>query len=195
MLILSFDIATTTGYCWFEPPARDDAVNLRAAFASMRPGSFKVTGEEPEDKAADMAPHLIKMFRQGKPDLLVIEQPKRHVQQHEKVVSDLYGRRNVKTINPATTILLNQLTGAVVTVARAYDIPFVTIPEDTWRREAYGFGRKRGWQRKDWKKHARELCQLKGIHVTNDDQAEACWIAYAFWRSQAFKMLQRQRAA
>lgn len=193
-LLLGFDVATTTGFCWFEPPVRDNAVDLRAAFASMRVGSFKVTGSEPEDKASDMAPHLIKMFRQEKPDLLVIEQPVRHVQQHDKVVTDMHGSRTVKTINPGTTILLNQLTGAVVTIARAYSIPFMTIPGETWRKETYGFGRKKGWQRPHWKKHARELCRSKGIKVTNDDQAEACWIAFAGWRSQTFKMMQARAA-
>lgn len=195
MLILGMDIATTTGFCWFEPPKRDDAADLRAAFASMRVGSFKVSGSEPEDKAAAIAPHLIKMFRHEKPDLLVIEQPARHIQQHDKVITDMHGSRTVKTINPGTTILLNQLTGAVVTIARAYSIQFMTISEETWRKEAYGFGRKKGWQRPQWKKHARELCQVKGVAVTNDDQAEACWVAFAGWRSQTFKMMLNQARA
>jgi hypothetical protein len=194
-MILGLDIATTTGFCWFDPPRTDDSADVRAALAAMRPGSFKVVGAEPEDKAADMAPHLIKLLKPTKPDFIIIEAPARHVQQHDKVITDMHGTRTIKTINPGTTILLNQLTGAAVTIARAFNIPFMTVSEETWRKEAYGFGRKKGWQRAHWKKHARQLCAAKGISVTNDDQAEACWIAFVGWRSQTYRLMQAQRAA
>ena len=186
MLILGLDIATTTGFAWYD---------TEASLAAIRPGSFKIGGEGFEHRAGEMGAAMVTMLRQQKPDFIVIEQPTRNVMQHRKQGSDLAGQHDEMTINAGTSLLLNQLTGAAAAIIRAYGIPFDVIASTTWRKQFLGFGTHKGWQRKDWKRATRERCQQLRINVTNDDQADAVGVAFAGAATQAFKMLQNQARA
>lgn len=191
MLILGLDIATTTGFAWYTTPPSNHVNDIRAALASIEPGSFKVVGETYEDRAADMGQRLIGLIKPRRPDLVVIEQPMRNVVQHRKQVRDFGGDHEEMTINAGTALLLNQLTGAAAAIVRAYNVPFLVMPSSTWRKAVYGFGTHKGWASKDWKKQARQKCAENNIVVTNDDMAEACWVAKAGETSASFKMMQR----
>jgi Holliday junction resolvasome RuvABC endonuclease subunit len=192
-LLLGLDIATTTGFAWYQPADSQSMNEIKASLSSMEPGSFKVTGEEYEDRAADMSQHMIKLIKTRRPDLIIIEKPIRNVMQHRKTVHDMAGEREEMTINAGTALLLNQLTGCVMGIIRAYNVPYLVLPSSTWRKASYGFGTHKGWTSKDWKKYARTKCAENKIVVTNDDMAEACWIAKAGEFSRSFIMMQRAR--
>lgn len=186
MLILSLDIATTTGFAWYDTDA---------SLSAIRAGSFKIGGEDFEHRAGEMGAVMVKMLRQQKPDFIAIEQPTRNVMQHRKQGSDLAGQHDELTINAGTSLLLNQLTGAAAAIIHAYRIPFDVIAPTTWRKQFLGFGTHRGWTRKDWKRAARQRCQQLRINVTNDDQADAVGIAFAGAATQTFKMMLSQARA
>ena len=93
------------------------------------------------------------------------------------------------------TLSTNQMTAALCAILGAYKIPFVEVTPAEWRKPSYGFGTRKGWTRKEWKRHSREKCAQVRITATNDDMAEACWIAYAGPAQQAFKYLQANLAA
>lgn len=94
-----------------------------------------------------------------------------------------------------STLSTNQMAAALAGVLGCFNIPFVTMTDSEWRKAAYGFGKRAGWSRPDWKRHARQMCHQMRITATNDDMAEACWIAFAGRGHQAFRMMQAQRAA
>ena len=89
----------------------------------------------------------------------------------------------------------NQMVGACSAIIGAYGIPFECIAPVSWRAQFLGFGRRPGWQRKDWKKAVRERCQQLKITVTNDDMADAVGVAFAAKACQTLKLLEARRAA
>ncbi|MEC9244647.1 MAG: hypothetical protein VYB05_07745 [Pseudomonadota bacterium] len=183
-LILGLDIATTTGFAWYDTDA---------SLSAVRPGSFKIEGECYEARAGEMGQSIIKMVKQTRPDFVVIERPARNVMQHRKKTNDFAGEHEEMTINAGTALLLNQLTGAASAIVRAYQIPFEIVAPETWRKQFLGFGRRPGWSRKDWKKAARDRCRQLRITVTNDDQADAVGLAFAGPSCQTFKIVQARR--
>lgn len=90
-----------------------------------------------------------------------------------------------------STLSTNQMAAALCAILGAYKIPFETMRDSEWRKAAFGFGKRAGWSRPDWKRHARQMCAQSKIVATNDDMAEACWIAFAGAGCQRFKMLAR----
>lgn len=188
-LILGLDPSQSTGYALYDTDA-----NLSA----IRPGVIRAIGDDYEHKAAALGFGLMKLIKADRPDFIVIEMPIRS--QPAKQV------RRVKFMGEAQTeeasgsglnavISSNQMVGAVAGIIGAYNIPFETIAPVSWRKQFLGFGRRPGWQRKDWKRAVRERCGQLKIIVTNDDMADAVGIAFAGAGCQAFKMLMQRRAA
>lgn len=182
MLILGLDIATTTGFAWYD---------TEASLSAIKAGSFRIGGEGFEQRAGEMGAIMIRMMREQRPDFVAMEQPTRNVMQHRRQGHDLAGEHDELTINAGTSLLLNQLTGAAAAIIRGYRIPFDVIAPTSWRKQFLGFGKRPGWQRKDWKRAARDRCAQLKITVTNDDQADAVGIAFAGAGLQTFKMMQR----
>ncbi|NNV20557.1 hypothetical protein EHE22_08980 [Ochrobactrum pseudogrignonense] len=184
MLILGMDIATTTGFAWYDPSA---------SMSTIRTGIITSTGENAEEKAASIATQLVAMIKAERPDFVAIEQPMRNVVMFKKKKHDIAGEHDETTINP-NALQLSSLSGAAVAIISAYRIPWLTIPSSTWRSQFLGYGRKPGFASKDWKKAAMERCQSLKIPVKKHDAAEAVGIAFAASGSQQFKMLQRRAA-
>lgn len=204
MIILGLDIATTTGFAWYEPGS---------SLSSIKTGLIKAVGENAEEKAASLAQQMVKMLRETRPDFVAIEQPMRNVKTFTKEVDTLHGAESVETINP-NALQLSALVGAAVAIVAAYRIEWETIPTATWRKSYFGsgfqpprkpindkFGRqkvdKKGrlmWKA-DWKTPAVERARAFRIDVKNADAAEAVGIAFAGAGLQTFKMMQAQRAA
>ena len=180
MIVLSFDIATTTGWALFDTDRHESAIRV---------GTIKAVGDSHEAKAIDLGQKVIKLFKEHKPDLVAIEQPIRNVMPFRKKKQDLAGEVEETTINAGTALLINQLTGAVMGVVGGFRKPWMVVPSGTWRKHFLGFGRHKGWQRKDWKKAARDRCQQLGIAVTNDDQADAVGVVHYAACSQMAKQL------
>lgn len=182
MLILALDIATTTGWAVYDT-ARD--------VSAIRAGAFKVQGDEFEHKAADMGLSFARVVKDHRPDFVAIERPRRDVQQHEKKgkQTTFHGMQDAPemTINPNSVILPNQLTGAVMAVLAAFKLPWVSIHEEGWRKQFLGFGRKKGWTKKDYKRAVRERCDMLGIVVTNDDMADAVGVAFSATGTDAYR--------
>ncbi|MFD1199558.1 hypothetical protein ACFQ3K_14725 [Brucella gallinifaecis] len=184
MIILGLDIATTTGFAWYDPSA---------SMSTIRTGIITSIGDNAEDKAASIATQLVTMLKAERPDFVAIEQPMRNVVTFKKKKTDMAGDKDETTINP-NALQLSSLSGAAVAIISAYRIPWLTIPSSTWRSQFLGYGRKPGFASKDWKKAAMERCQMLKIPVKKHDAAEAVGIAFAASGSQQFKMLQRQAA-
>ncbi len=188
-LILGLDPSQSTGWALF-----DTATDLSA----IRAGTLKAIGDDYEHKSAALGFALMKLIKADRPDFIAIEMPIRT--QPGKVV------RKVKFMGEQVeqeasgsglnaVISSNQMVGACSAIIGAYNIPFETIAPVTWRAQFLGFGRRTGWQRKDWKKAVRERCGQLKIVVTNDDMADAVGIAFAAKACQSFRMIETRRAA
>src|SRR5690606_26650897 len=77
MLILGLDIATTTGFAWYEPGS---------SLSSIKTSIINAVGENAEEKAASLAQQMVKMLRETRPDFVAIEQPMRNVKTFTKEV-------------------------------------------------------------------------------------------------------------
>lgn len=185
MLILGLDIATTTGFAWYEPGS---------SLASIKTGLIKAEGENAEEKAASLAQQLVVMFKAGRPDFVAIEQPMRNVKSFRKVRNDLAGAVEEQTINP-NALQLEGLVCAAVAIIAAYRIPWETISSATWRKHFLGMGRAPNFDRQAWKRAAVERCRVFKIAVKNADAAEAVGIAMAGEATQGFRMMQARAAA
>ena len=184
MLILGLDIATTTGFAWY-----DD----KASLSAIKTGLIKAQGDNAEEKAASLAQQLVPMFRETKPDFVAIEQPMRNVKTFTKKRQDFGGEVQEQTINP-NALQLEGLVCAAVAIIAAYRIPWETIPSATWRKVFLGMGRSPGFDRPMWKRVAVERCRALKIEVRNADAAEAVGIAFAGASTQTFKMMQARAA-
>lgn len=195
-MILGLDIATTTGFAWYEPGS---------SLASIKTGTFKSEGENAEEKAASLALQLRELFYQTeyvegraerrlvKPDFVAIEQPMRNVKSFRKTRQDLAGAVEEATINP-NALQLEGLVCAAVAIVAAYRIPWVTISAATWRKHFLGMGRAPNFDRQAWKRAAVERCRVMRIAVKNADAAEAVGIAMAAEGTQEYRMLTREAA-
>ncbi len=187
-LILGLDVATQTGFAFY-----DD----KASLAAISAGTIKCTGESYENKAAFLGQSLVRLIKQNKPDFIALEQPIRAQPVGKRTVKFMGEEQEVEGTGSGLNAVIssNQLVGAASAIIGAYGIPFVTIAPVTWRKAFLGFGTHKGWQRKDWKKAARDRCNQLKIKVTNDDMADAVGIAFAASTTQAFKMLSVRAAA
>ncbi|MFC5385168.1 hypothetical protein ACFPLB_04210 [Aquamicrobium segne] len=184
MIILGLDIATTTGFAWYEPGS---------SLSTIKTGLIKAEGSNAEEKAASLSQQLVAMFRNSRPDFVAIEQPMRNVVSFKKTRETLAGPVEEQTVNP-NALQLSSLSGAAVAIIAAYRIPWETIPSATWRKHFLGMGRSPGFDRAAWKRAAVERCRTLKIAVKNSDAAEAVGIAIAGKASQAFKMMQARAA-
>jgi hypothetical protein len=196
-LILGLDIATTTGFAWY-----DD----KASLSAIKTGLIKAEGDNAEEKAASLARLLIDQLHEWVEetvdgvttkrrvrkhvDFVAIEQPMRNIKSFRKTKTDLAGEIGEATINP-NALQLEGLVCAAVAIIAAYRLPWETIPSATWRKAFLGMGRSPGMDRAGWKKAAVDRCRALKIEVRNADAAEAVGIAFAGTGSQRFKMLAR----
>ena len=205
-IILGLDIATVTGFAWY-----DD----KASLSSIKTGLLKAEGDNAEEKAASLARLLIDELhewrdekvdgvltkrRVRKPlDFVAIEQPMRNIKSFRKTKTDLAGEVGEATINP-NALQLEGLVCAAVAIVAAFRLPWATIPSATWRKSFFGAGFKPPLKqvgrevKKDWKGAAVEKCRALRIEVRNADAAEAVGVAFAGAGLQAFKMLTRDAA-
>jgi Holliday junction resolvasome RuvABC endonuclease subunit len=183
-LILGLDIATVTGFAWYEPGS---------SLSSIKTGLIKAVGDNAEEKAASLATQLVALFKSGRPDFVAIEQPMRNIKSFRKTKTDLAGVMDEQTINP-NALQLEGLVCAAVAIIAAYRIPWETISSQTWRKTFLGMGRSPGFDRAMWKRAAVERCRVLKIEVKNADAAEAVGISIAGAGCQRFRML-TQRAA
>ncbi|WP_025199089.1 hypothetical protein [Brucella sp. BO2] len=195
MLILGLDVATQTGFAWYDPSA---------PMSTIRTGIITATGKDAEEKSSSLAQQLFAMLKSERPDFVAIEQPLRNVKTFKKQVKTLYGFKTVETIN-TNALQLPSLVGAAVGIVSAYRIPWMTIPAATWRSRYFGKGfkppikitQKEGedpQEEKQWKKAAVDRCQQLKIPVKRHDAAEAVGVAFAAAGSDEYKML-KMRAA
>lgn len=196
MLILGLDIATTTGFAWYEPGS---------SLASIKTGLIKAVGDSPEAKSASLADQLRVMLKDCRPDFVAIEEPLRNIKAYPKTIQTLYGKKVVHTVNP-NQMLLPALIGAAVGIVSAYRLSWETIPSATWRKSFFGPGfkppikivQKEGEEpaeEKLWKQAAIDRCRLLHITVKNADAAEAVGIAMRGEGCQRYKELRNRVAA
>lgn len=187
MLILGLDVATQTGFSYY-----DD----KAALSAIRVGTIKCIGESYEEKSAFLGQSLVKLIKQDRPDFIAIEQPIRTQPGGKRTVKFMGEEEQVEGGSGINAVISsNQLVGAASAIIGAYNIPFTTIASVTWRKAFLGFGTHKGWQRKDWKKAVRERCGQLKIRITNDDQSDAVGIAFAASQHMAVRALKARIAA
>lgn len=190
MIILGLDIATTTGFAWYDTNAK--------SLSAIKTGLIKAQGDSPEGKAGSLGDQLRDLLkRDGVPDFFAIEEPLRNIKTFKKTIQTMYGPKVIQTVNP-NQMLLYSLVGAAMVVVSAYKRPWETIPSATWRKSFFGAGfkppikiiEKEGEDsvaEKQWKKAAIDRCRLLRINVKNADAAEAVGIAMAGEHTQRFK--------
>ena len=204
MLILGLDPAQKTGWALYDTRAELSAIRCGVLKFSAIKGEF-------ETNAGLLGPQLKDLINKqiGKPDFAVIEmaprQPAGMFRQGRKPSTVKFMGEEIPAQDGdeeeggggglQSTLSTNHMAAALASVLGCFNIPFEAMKDSTWRKAAYGFGRKPGWSRPDWKRHARQMCQQMRITATNDDMAEACWIAFAGSKSQLVKNMQNQQRA
>lgn len=202
MLILGLDPSQSTGWALYDTACQPSAI---------RCGVLKVKGEkgEFEQNSGILGRALKDLIKDSisRPHFAVIERAPRQPYgtfkpsgkpatvkfMGEEVAAqdgDDFGGGN----GLQSTLSTNQMAAALSSVLGCFNIPFVTMTDSEWRKAAYGFGRRAGWSRPDWKRHARQMCQQMRIAATNDDMAEACWIAFAGKAHQTYRMMMARAA-
>ena len=172
-ILMGLDVASTTGIARWDL-SRSEASILCSTIKSPT----KISGNRIFDE--QVAYRLTNEFRadlkrNGIPDYVVMEAPMK------------------RGPNADTIALMNTLTGAMTGVVAAIGCRFEVVASSEWRKSVYGFGTKRGWESKDWKRHARESCQQMRIVFSGDDEAEAAMIAFFGGRcSHQVKMMRLQ---
>jgi len=179
-LILGLDIATTTGFAWYEPGA---------SLSTIKTGLIKAAGDNAEEKAESLGRQLRDMLKGNRPDFVAIEQPMRNVVSFKKTRQTLAGPVDEQTINPNALQLEGLVCAAVAIIGGGYGIPWETIPSSTWRSVFLGFGRRPGFDRAAWKRAAVDRCRMLKIDVKNADAAEAVGIAFSAVNCQRYKMI------
>lgn len=200
MLILGLDPSQNTGWALYD--------TTEPKLGHIRAGVLKVKGTagEFEENAGLLGRLLVDLIKDiGRPDFAVLERaPRQPYGAHKpkggtiKFMGEDIAAQDGDTAGGnglQSTLSTNQMAAALSSVLGAFKIPFDTMTDSDWRKRSYGFGRNKGWKRADWKRHARQTCAMHKINVTNDDMAEACWIAYAGASLQVFKDLERKSAA
>lgn len=189
MLILGLDPSQSTGWALYD---------TAASLSAIRAGTLRAVGDDYEHKSASLGQALMRLIKADKPDFIVIERPLRTQPGGGKKKLKFMGEETDEKASGSgmnAVISSNQMVGSIAGIIGAFNLPFETIDSQTWRGTAYGFGRRPGWERKDWKRHAREKCSQVKITVTNDDMAEAVWIAFAGKACQTCRMLEARAAA
>lgn len=188
MIILGLDPSQTTGYALYDH---------HAPISAMRCGTIRShTGPSLEFRSASIGQQLAQLVKAEKPDFAIIEQPPRTQYAGKKAKffgEDMEGERGVTGLQSFAST--NQIAAACATVMACLKIPFEVMDVKSWRTHAYGFGTRPTWARGEWKRHARQLCTISKIKATNDDMAEACWIALAGMNCQTFKIIRHRLEA
>lgn len=162
MIVLGLDIATNSG--WAYSKGRDAS--------DITSGKFKAVGDSPQAKMGSLTRKLHQLIKSNpKPDLCVVEAPM------------------TAGPNPTTLAFTNRLCGAVGATLVGYSITSIEVRSSTWRKTMYGFGTRKGWSPKDWKKHAIEQVQQEYGFDVKDDEAEAIWLSQYGFTTQTFKQL------
>lgn len=210
MVILGLDPSQKTGWALYD---------TKAPLSAIRCGALKIPAQKKmfEQNAGMLGYALVKLLSERRdpetkkiilPDFAVIEKAPRQP-------AGSYGpKKRPETVRfmgeqmPAqdgdeeeggggglqSTLSTNQMAAALCAILGAYQIPFEEMTSAEWRKPAYGFGTRRGWQRPDWKRHARQMCAQMKITATNDDMAEACWIAFAGKNCQRLRRMEAEHA-
>ncbi|WP_278970718.1 hypothetical protein [Bartonella apis] len=184
-LILGLDVATMTGFALYSVGER--LSTIKTGTISIRPDKDE-KDQKVEKKVVHLGYQLERLYKAHQPDFVAIEEPLRNVVSYRKKNKSLFGAEEEITFNPDTIQLLALASMAAFTADRC-NIPWITIPSQTWRKHFLGFGRKTGWKRADWKRAAIERCRLLHIPVKNNDAAEAVGVAIAGAASQDFKLM------
>lgn len=181
MLILSLDVASTTGYAVFDTDRPPSAIVS---------GSLKFVGSNAFEKVQDMRRKLPRLVREHKPDFCAIEAPLAFVPSFTKKKRGLFGEEEeTSTINPGTIMQLNRLAGAAQMVVQGQNVRCVEVRPQTWQsvipKSFTG----------PTKKRAKDYCDSLKIVSPNMDSRDACIIAiWAAGHAQELKMMERASA-
>lgn len=190
MITLGLDPAQRTGLAIY-----DTSRSLSGIVARV----LKSEGDSFEEKASSIGRQLVLVIRElekngHRPDLVAIEAPLRQkvgLQKPKKVMGmevDEDAGSEGGGLN--AVISSNQITAAIVTAVVIKGLPWVMLSPATWRKSFLGYGRRPGWDRKDWKRAVRDQCARERITVTNDDQADAVGVAVAARASARFREIE-----
>lgn len=194
MRILGLDPSQSTGWALYDTTAHLSAIQAGVIRVSRAEGGYEV-------KAAELGRQVRAIIAAQRPDFVAVEQPLRQKPGAGKKKAKLrFSGDLVSAVDENdydddgggglnAVISSNQMVGAICGVIGVFGIPFATISVQTWRKMAYGPGSLGG--RKQAKAKARELCRQHRIIATNDDMAEAVWIAFAGAGLPQAKMLGR----
>ena len=187
-LILGLDPSQKTGWALYD---------TASPLSSIRCGVLKAIGDDYEHKSASLGFALMKLIKADRPDFIAIEMPIRTQPGPPKRTVKFMGEDKIEEGGGSglnAVISSNQMVGACAAIIGAFNIPFECIAPVTWRTQFLGFGRRPGWQRKDWKKAVRDRCGQLKIAVSNDDMADAVGVAFSGSACQTLKMLTRAAA-
>lgn len=185
-LILGLDPSQKCGFAYF-----DTKQNLSA----METGVLNVSGATTEVKAAYLGIGLVELIKDRKPDFVSIEAQFKGRPDQRRVKKFMGEEEVVEVAQGAgflSTVSQNMMLGAICGVIGPCRITFDLVAPSQWRKAFLGFGREKTFDRKKWKKAARDRCDQLRIPADTDDAAEAAGIAFAGQNSEMFKMVQKR---
>lgn len=166
MKVIALDIATSTGFAYWDTSKSLASIETRTIKVPKRRGRRT----EPGEYQAFMLPGICReIFGQfDKPDFCIVEM--RPMQ--------LFGQSRIEQVT-----LTNCLHGAYYAILGAWGVPYQTVAPATWRAKMYGDAKK-GMSRGELKNLAKFLAKDAGIECNNDDEAEAAQLVqWGAWHS------------
>jgi len=208
MLILSLDIATSTGWAVYDPD-HPNATACGAIDLSIS-GSKEITGMEVRKIARPKLDEAVcRLIDKWRPDIACLEQPLNFIGSNEpkpkkapllasleqRPRSNGKERKEGGGPNANTAFLLNQLFAVADTVCRHKVKNVIEVAPTTWQKLAKSFPG-------DTKARSIAFCRANRVQlpqlnkVAMGDAADAVVIAYwAAGRAQEMKLLERARSA
>lgn len=189
MILAGFDVSSSkTGVAIFDTDKSHSAI-LTMSFASE--------GDVVADKVHSFTRHMIRILKEHRPHFAAVEEPLPIIPSFRKSGGeDLAGEAPASVVvNAKSSLILNVLYGSAMTALQGMKVPTESVVVETWRKGFLGYGRKRGMKRADYKRAAKQQCDLLRIPVRNQDEADAVGIVW--WlngHSQRLKMMQARAA-
>lgn len=187
MKIMGMDISKTrTGWAVWD---------TQSHISSIRCGSFKSEGDTLLAATASYLPQLIALIKTEAPGYVAFEEGVNFIKNYVRVGSDLAGGFSSAGGN-SDLLILQRLLGSTQAVLTGMKIQHESVDQKTWRKAFLGYGVKKGMKTDDYKRAARQQCEIEGIAVKNGDQAEAAGVAFWAGRcSQKVKEMTMRAAA
>lgn len=163
--IMFLDVASNTGHALYD--------DVETTPSGIHNGVVRFEGKTPFDKVKEVRRLLPPIIRRYDPDVVYLEAPLLFFQSFKKkpkkdmLTGIVVDPGEQRTMNPATTIMLNRISGAVQCVVEGFRLPCYEVQPKVWMQiipKAI---------KGDTKQRVRAYADMLGIVASNQDAFDA----------------------